>query len=131
MSSWGLTYDTPECLAPHVNFASGAKMQCSRRPSPPNEISVFVPIGSLLAQLDCPGPLSRQPFEGKIRLQKPLRPAEPREHRFGGQIAAANSSFHRGWPSRASPVARQVQVRDRALLRQPPLIDARLRRKRG
>src|ERR1700728_538764 len=93
MSSWGLTHDTPECLAPHVNFASGAKMQGSWRCSLPNEISAFLIIASLLARLHCPGPLFRQPFEGKIRLQKPLRPAEPGEQRFGRQVAAANSPF--------------------------------------
>jgi hypothetical protein len=70
-------------------------------------------------------------FRGEIGLEKSLGTAVGANQGFGGEVAAADGSFHGGRPAGLRPVTRQEQAGNRSCLSRAPAIYARFRRKSG
>ena len=68
---------------------------------------------------------------GEIGLEKSLGRAGGANKGLGGEVAAADGSFHGGGPAGLRPITSQEQAGNGSCLRRAPAIYARFRRKSG
>src|SRR5260221_5108489 len=66
--------------------------------------------------------------DGEIGLEEFLRNVEGARDGLGGEVAAADGTFHGGGPSGGGPIACEEQARSLRILRGAPFVDAGLGR---
>ena len=64
---------------------------------------------------------AREAGSGKIGLQEFLRRTGVAEHGFGGEIAAADGTFHRGGPTGRGPIPGEIEAGSLCLLGRAPM----------